>query len=74
MKKVLLILTAIAFIGCSDDDSDNTGCNCDAKFYVEQSESVYHIEENMEIDCETGEPTYNPTDDPNSYFVGCVEE
>lgn len=71
MKKLLLIATLIAFVGCSDDDGDNNGCHCDAIFQLENSEQVFHTEENMEIDCETGEPTHNPTDDPEAVFVGC---
>lgn len=71
MKKLLLIISALAFIGCSDDDSEPNGCHCDAIFQLENSEQIFYTEENQEIDCETGQPTSNPTGDPEAEFVGC---
>lgn len=72
MKRLLLLSTITLVFGCSGSDDDNS-CHCDAIFYLEHSEEVYHTEENMTIDCETGQPTHNPTGDPDSYFVGCQD-
>lgn len=69
MKKFLLFICISLFFSCSgDDNSGSTGCHCDAIFSIENSEEVYHVEKNMELDCETKQPKYNPTSDPNAKF------
>lgn len=75
MKKLLLCVTILAFISCSDDDSSSNDCNCDAVFVEGLSENPTYVGtyEDVELNCSTGEAKYNPTGNPNAYFSHCEE-
>lgn len=68
MKQILLLFTAVLFIGCSSDDPETCSCmgawgDIDEVLYTQETE----------IYCNTGEPVTNPTGDPMAGFKGCQE-
>jgi predicted CoA-binding protein len=65
MKKLLLIL-AIAVIGCSEDEKEN--CNCTGKYMLSNGNT--YLVPKQPIDCETKQPTQLAQ---SGFFVGCVD-
>jgi len=65
MKKLLLLLSAILFISCSNDDVENCTYTCNA--WVRQ-EGMIRTVIPVELDCETNEPINLPE---GYTFLGC---
>lgn len=57
MKKLLLILSAITFLSCSNDDTQQS-CNCNAWVRLEGNPVREVI--SVELNCETNEPINLP--------------
>lgn len=70
MLRFLFVLALLAFIGCSDDDSDGK-CTCTAQFSMCAGE--VQTFPGTEIDCETGELIGFPVGDPCASFIGCLD-
>ena len=64
MKKLLLLLSAILFISCSNEDMQHT-CNCNA--WVRQEGQIRQVIP-VELDCETNQPINLPE---GYTFLGC---
>ena len=64
MKKLLLLLSAILFISCSNDETQPT-CNCNA--WVKQEGQIRTVIP-VELNCETNEPINLPE---GYTFLGC---
>lgn len=64
MKKLLLLLSAILFISCSNDDA-KPSCSCNA--WVRQDGMTRTVIP-VELDCETNEPINLPE---GYTFLGC---
>ena len=65
MKKLLLLLSAILFISCSNDDVETCTYTCNA--WVRQ-EGMIRTVIPLELDCETNEPINLPE---GYVFLGC---
>ena len=65
MKKLLLLLSAILFISCSNDDVETCTYTCNA--WVRQ-EGMIRTVIPLELDCETNEPINLPE---GYIFLGC---
>ena len=65
MKKLLLLLSAILFISCSNDDSEQCTYTCNA--WVRQ-EGMIRTVIPLELNCETNEPINLPE---GYVFLGC---
>lgn len=65
MKKLLLILSAITFLSCSNDDTQHN-CNCNAWVRLEGNPVREVIP--VELNCETNEPINLPE---GYAFLGC---
>lgn len=63
MKKLILVLSIVAFVGCSKEDE---GCKCDARYTKEGN--GYYIVADTPITCDTRQPINN---DQNAFFAGC---
>ena len=64
MKKMLLTISAITFLSCSNDDTQQS-CNCNAWVRLEgMTREVIPVE----LDCETGQPINLPE---GYSFLGC---
>lgn len=64
MKKLLLLLSAITFLSCSNDDNQ-PNCNCNAWVRLEgMTREVIPVE----LNCETGQPINLPE---GYIFLGC---
>ena len=64
MKKLLLLLSAILLMSCSNDDAQPT-CNCNA--WVRQ-DGMTRTVISVELDCETNQPINLPE---GYTFLGC---
>ena len=64
MKKILLTISAITFLSCSNDDTQ-PNCNCNA--WVRQEGQIRTVIP-VELDCETNEPINLPE---GYIFLGC---
>ena len=66
MKKLALIILAIALIGCSKDQVED--CNCTMKVYVSDGETTqYYFVENVPSDC-NGNVTVRPHNVASDHF------
>ena len=65
MKKLLLLLSAILFISCSNDDVETCTYTCNA--WVRQ-EGMIRTVIPLELDCETNQPVNLPE---GYVFLGC---
>ena len=65
MKKLLLLLSAILFISCSNDDVETCTYTCNA--WVRQDGMIRTVIP-VELDCETNQPVNLPE---GYTFLGC---
>lgn len=71
MVKRFIIILGLATTGCTSERPD---CHCDAIYATGELDNLNYvgIYENTEIDCISGLPIGNPTDNPDAFFIDCT--